>query len=124
MKVYVATGQDNDLHEVFVRRISEWNKKNGLKFGRLEIVSDIPEAQVVLAWYSIPIEKMTHPHDDTPPNERICCPGRDYSYLLARTADGFEILSRIIIEGYASPSQAENRGNTLRAEFFKRMKAR
>ena len=124
LKVYIATGKDIDLNKVFIRRISEWNKKNGQKFGHLEVVADISEAQVVLAWYSIRIEKMTHPPDDTPSDERICCPERGYSYLLVRTDDGFEMLSRIIIEGYTLPSEADSRGNTLRAEFFKRMKAR
>ncbi len=124
LKVFIATGLENDLYKVFVRRISEWNKKNGQKFGRVEVVSNIAEAQVVLAWYSIRIEKMTHPPDDTPSDERICCPERDYSYLLVRTDDGFAMLSRIIIEGYSLPSANESRGNSLRAEFFKRMKAR
>jgi hypothetical protein len=107
-----------------VRRIGEWNKKNGQKFGRLEVVSDITEAQVVLAWYSIRIERMTHPPDDRPYDERTCCPERSYSYLLVRTDDGFAMLRRIIIEGYSSPLVSERRGNALRAEFFKRMKAR
>lgn len=124
LKVFIATGSAKDLYQVFVRRINEWNKKNGQRFGRLEVVSDVSEAQVVLAWYSIRIEKMTHPPDDTPSEERVCCPERGYSYLLVRNEDGFAMLSRIIIEGYASPLSRENSGDTLRAEFFKRMKAR
>lgn len=124
LKVFIATGAEKDLYQVFVKRINEWNKKNGERFGRLEVVSDVSEAQVVLAWYSIRIEKMTHPPDDTPSDERICCPERGYSYLLVRNQDGFAMLSRIIIEGYPLPSSRESSGSTLRAEFFKRMKAR
>lgn len=124
LRVYIATGDDNDLNKVFVRRISEWNKKNELKFGHLEVVPEISQAQVVLAWYSVRIEKVTQPPDDTPSDQRICCPERNYSYLLVRTENGFEILSRIIIEGYSSPSEADSRGNSLRGELFKRMKAR
>jgi hypothetical protein len=124
LKVFIATGSERDIYQVFVRRIDEWNKKNGAKFGRLKVVSDVSEAQVVLAWYSIRIEKMTHPPDDTPYDERICCPERGYSYLLVRNGEGFAMLSRIIIEGYTLPSSTESSGNSLRAEFFKRMKAR
>ena len=124
LKVFIATGSERDIYQVFDRRIDEWDKKNGAKFGRLEVVSDVSEAQVVLAWYSIRIEKMTHPPDDTPSDERICCPERAYSYLLVRNGEEFAMLSRIIIEGYVLPSSRESSGNTLRAEFFKRMKAR
>src|SRR3712207_4020583 len=33
LKVFVATGAETDLHKVFLSRIKEWNKKNGLKHG-------------------------------------------------------------------------------------------
>lgn len=124
LKVFVATGQDKELNKVFVRRISEWNRKNGAKHGVVDVVPDISEAQIVLAWYSIPIEKVTHPPDDTPAEYRFCCPERGYSYLILRSSAGLEILKRIVIEGYSLPGSSDGRGGYLRDEFFKRLKAR
>jgi hypothetical protein len=124
LKVFVATGADTDLHKVFLSRINNWNKKNGLKHGSIEVVSNVSEAQVILAWYSVRIEKMAYPPDGNASAERICCPDRGYSYLLSQTPDGLEMLSRIIIDGYSRPEHSDRRGDTLRVEFFKRMKAR
>ncbi len=124
LMVFVATGTETDLYKVFLSRINEWNKKNGLKHGSIEVVSDISAAQVILVWYSEQIDKMSYPPDGNSSEERICCPQRAYAYLIVQTPDRLEMLSRIIGDGYYLPANSHNRGDTLRNVFFKKMKAR
>lgn len=122
LKVYVATGKDAALQKVILKRIDDWNKKNGAKFGSLEVVTDLSEAQVILAWYAVRIPSMTRPPFQT--QMALGPPERIHSYLLLRTADGLEILNRRVVEGYPDLMQSDQRGEMVRAELFKRMKAR
>ncbi len=124
LKVYVATGQDNALQKVFLKGFAEWNKKNGAKFGSLEVVADISEAQIIVAWYAVRLPLKSQPPPIFPMDMALGPPERSHSYLLLRTADGLEILSRRIVDGYPDLMQSDRRGEIVRAELFKRMKAR
>ena len=90
-------------------------RRKGQQYRLLEIVPSISEADVVLAWYETSIQ-------ERPISGRDCCSNRSYSYLILRTPTEFEILRRIIIEGFATAR--EHIGDTLRSEFFKKLKAR
>ena len=123
LRVYLAIGKDPKVRKGFVSRFDEWNRKNGVEFGSLEIVSNFSEADVALVWYSTTIDRVTRPPDDRSLSE-TCCPSRTFSYLIIRRSDKLEMLSRIIIEGYKLPGGIGQAGDSLRAEFFKRLKSR
>jgi hypothetical protein len=125
LKVYIATGQDMKVHNSFVKRIGKWNQKNGVRYEALEIVQNLSEADVILAWYSTDVEQRPRPYLMNPDVVNpMCCPKRYHSYLIVRKPEGLEILRRIIIEGYENPGEVERQGDTLRADFFKRLKMR
>src|SRR5262249_41829834 len=60
LRVFIATGLDLTVHENFVRRIDKWNKSgDAKKYGSLELVSDISQAQVILARYTLTDQSRT-----------------------------------------------------------------
>lgn len=49
IKVFVAVGLDSQTKANFVRWINRWNKSNTKKYPKMELVSEIAQADVVLA---------------------------------------------------------------------------
>ena len=45
LKVYLAIAYGN-VHEYFVESIDKWNQKNGNSYGKLEVVSDLNQADI------------------------------------------------------------------------------
>ena len=50
LKVYLAV-EDSESTDSLVERVNKWNKENGVKYGSIEIVSDVSKADVLLASY-------------------------------------------------------------------------
>ncbi len=119
IKVFIAVGQDQKIHNAFTKRMNEWSKKDGLKYGVIEIVSNVSDADVILARYAVRLNDVSPPSYTAP-----LIPMRSYSYLIIRKPDKLEMLWRMVLEGYYDVTDTERVGDVLRKEFFKRMKAR
>ena len=119
IRVFLAVGPDPKIQNTFTNRIAEWNKKDGLKYGRVELVSNLSDADVILARYEVRLNDMP-----APPSSMPLVAMRSYSYLIVRKPDKLEMLWRRVIEGYSDVSDKNRIGDVLRSEFFKRMKAR
>lgn len=57
LKICIATHQDQKAYSYFAKGIDKWNKGAGKKHGVLQIVTDISQADVVLARYAVPEER-------------------------------------------------------------------
>ena len=51
LKVYLAIDRPGDEKKYFEKRIKEWNEKDGAQYGKLEQVSDISQADIILAQF-------------------------------------------------------------------------
>src|SRR5262245_23022279 len=51
LKVFIATGLDLGVQKNFQKWLEDWNKKNGRKFGQVDVVPDVTQADVILARY-------------------------------------------------------------------------
>lgn len=51
LKVYLAIDRRGDEKKYFEKWVREWNEKNGDRYGRLEQVNDISQADIVLAQF-------------------------------------------------------------------------
>jgi len=143
LNVYIATGLDLGVRNNFTKWLDEWNKKDGRKYGTVEIVTDLTQADVILARYTLR-EKITDRTEtysnpvpatvyDPATNSTVTRPvPRTYSmsyslvptyaYVIARKPDGLEILWRYT--GQASVQETTDSGKQLRDDFFKMMKTR
>lgn len=119
IRVFLAVGADHKIQDVFTDRINHWNKKDGLKYGQVEVVSNLSDADTILARYEVRLNDMP-----VPPSSMPLVASRSYSYLIARKPDRLEMLWRRVIEGYSDVSDMSSVGDVLRSEFFKRMKVR
>jgi hypothetical protein len=127
----------------FTKWLDEWNKKDGRKYGIVEIITDIAQSDVILARYamrekvtertltsSVPVPatvydpatntSVTRPVPQTSSISYSLVPV--YAYVIARKATGLEILWRYA--GQTSVRETTNSGKDLRDDFFKMMKAR
>ncbi len=126
LRVFIAVGSNQKIQNAFTRGINQWNKKDGLRYGVIEVVSHLSDADVILARYEVRLNPRPHSLDTFPP----IVPTLSYLYLIARKPDKLEILWRKIIDGaavveeYADANYYENVGDILRRELFRRMKER
>jgi hypothetical protein len=117
--LFLAVGPDRKIQNTFTKRINDWNRREGVKYGMVELVSNLSDADIVMARYEVRLNGMP-----PPPSSMPLVATRSYSYLIARRPDKLEMLWRRVIEGYSDVSDTNRIGDVLRAEFFKRMKAR
>ncbi len=112
LKVHIAMGLDMQVRDNFLRWIEKWNKSgDAKKYGSLEVVSEISEADIVLARYtlneSVRTETASRPSVgtvyDPASNKVISRPAQQtysystvpvFAYVLRRNNTDFEILSR------------------------------
>ncbi len=143
LKVYIATGLDLGVRGNFREWINEWNKKNGKKYGTVEIVSDMQQADIILARYTVrekitdrtetntvpipatvydPATKsiITRPVPRTYSTSYSLMPV--YAYIISRKSDGLEILWRYT--GEVGVEETTESGKQLRDDFFILMKNR
>lgn len=138
LKIYLAAEQDKTAYARFLKWTDKWNRNEGARHGSLHIVSDLSQADIVLARFhvreSAPRPRTTisvgRVHDPTRDRNasspkistRTYTPTAEYSYLLKRSADVLTILhgdvDRTYIQDYSDPD-----GDLLR-ELETRMKKR
>jgi hypothetical protein len=140
LKVYIATGLDAFIHTRFLDWIESWNKKGeGKKYGHLEAVADITQADVVLSRYTLAEQAHSSTYS-VPGSATVYDPSKNatvtapitrvysyetvplYAYILRRTPTGFEILYRDVTRTY--PGEFKSAGYNLRDEFKRLMKQR
>lgn len=139
MKVYIATGLDIGVRGNFKEWISKWNRKEGKKYGALQVVPDLSTADVILSRYTLRDEVTTGTNTDITnrsvhewPSGRIArvpVPKTYsynqvpvYAYVIEKKSESYEILWR-----YASSTSVEERrdsGKQLWEDFQHMIKAR
>ena len=118
MHVFVVVGTDPKTQKAFAKQFADWNQKNGSKYGTVEQVRNLSDAEVVLVRHDVRL-------NGPPPSYSLpLVPIRSYSYLIVRRPDKLEILWRTVFEGYSDVTDTESFGGAVRREFFKRMKSR
>jgi hypothetical protein len=134
LKVYVATSNSDPTYKYFVESFDKWNKKDGRSYGPIQAVSDLSQADVILALYrvreggtlssnptaggQIPGVVLTSPNTGRPPL-RQSLPDTLYSYLITRKNDAFEIIYRDVV-----PLSHPDPETRVLNELKKRMKKR
>jgi hypothetical protein len=118
MHVFVVAGTDPKTRKAFAKAFAEWNHKNGLKYGTVEPVLNLSDADVVLVRHYVRL-------NGPPPSYSLpLVPTRSYTYLIVRRTGKLQILWRTVFEGYSDVTNTESFGSAVRREFFKRMKSR
>ncbi len=138
LKVYLATGLDMKVRDNFVRWMEKWNKSgDAKKYGLLEVVSDISQADIVLARYTLNEKSRTETASrpsvgtvyDPATSSVISRPTqRTYSYstvpvfayVLRRNETDFEVLSRY--SESAELGENKSSGEKLWDDFRKLLK--
>jgi hypothetical protein len=140
LRLYVATGLDMKIRDSFNEWIEKWNKgDDGKKYGMIEPVADITQADVILSRYTVQESVATGTYSVTLP-ATVYDPATNtlkttavpktysyntvpaYLYLLTKKGDGLEIQWREVSR--TSPRETKRSGNPLREQFKKMMKAR
>ncbi len=85
LKVYLYTGGSVKVERAFRREIEEWNTKDSQRYGRLEIVGDLTQAELILARYV----EFASAVEAWPIR---LAPG--YSYLVLLKPDGLKVIYR------------------------------
>jgi len=111
LKVYIATTKGDPTYWFFVESFDKWNKKDGLSYGQIQVVSDLTQSDVILVLYrsrervphssttgagSIPGRTVSGPLLARPPLSESL-PDTQYSYLITRKSDAFEIAYRDVV---------------------------
>lgn len=121
LNVYIAAGFDIDVRKRTVDRINNWNKNDAKKHGALTVVTELSQADVVLAQYSDrehPITLVGGTAGRT--SSATFIPGT--SYIIVPKGQGYEVLWR-----YQGKSLEHGRGvpgQTMRDHFFDLLKKR
>lgn len=133
--VGLATGLDTKVRDNLTRWTDEWNRKEGAKQGRLTLVADLGEAQVVLVRLldedkaKATTQTFVTPGTGPPSGSGTVRPRRSsftvyqapvYSYVLAAVPGGFEIVWREA--GRAPVDQTDGSGRELWDAFRKLLK--
>ena len=127
LKVYLAIAYGN-IQEYFVEWIDKWNQKNGNSYGKLEIVSDLKQADisVVVAReadtmvVALPAGLLNGASDNKGAWVQAT------SYLVAKDSEGLKVLwTRILpVFNYSNTEASPKSFEVVMAELEKRMKAR
>lgn|SRR6266404_4503239 len=123
LKVYIAAGFDMDVRKRTVERIDEWNKKEAKKYGSLTVVTELSQADVILAQFSDkehPISKVSG--NEKQVNTTTYIPGN--SYIIVPKGNGYEVLWRYQGKWRESGIGRGVAGQTMRDHFFDMLKHR
>jgi hypothetical protein len=131
-QVGLATGLDTKVRDNLTRWTDEWNRKDGAKAGRLTLVEDLGEAQVVLVRLldedkaKSTTQTFVTPSADPPRSTGTTRPRHSsftvyqapvHSYVLAAVPGGFEIVWRQV--GVAPIDQTDSSGREVWDAFRK-----
>ena len=127
LKVFLAIAYGN-VHQHLVEWIDKWNQKNGDRYGKLEIVSDVEQADIFIvtargADTGVAVIPVTIGRDGTTIEGRW---SHATSYLVVKDAGRLKLLWTGVGPVFSSPgSEFSNKTNELvTAELEKRMKAK
>lgn len=133
LRIGLATGLDTRVRDNLTRWTDEWNRKEGAKQGRLTIVDDLAEAQVVLARLldedKARATTQTFTAAEPPTGTGTSRSRRSsftvyqapvHSYVLAAAEGGFEIVWRQA--GIAPVDQTDGSGREVWDAFRKLLK--
>lgn len=127
LKVYLASAYKN-VHEYFVESINEWNQKNGNSYGRLEVVSDLEQADVsvVVARESDTMVAVIPAGSVDGTRNSKSGWYEATSYLVVKDSGGLKVLwTRIVhVLMYSDLDASPRSFEVVMAELGKRMKAR
>jgi hypothetical protein len=127
LKVYLAIAYGN-VHEYFVESIDKWNQKNGNSYGKLEVVSDLKQADisVVVAREAdtLVVVLPAGPFNGT--NDTKGAWSQATSYLVIKESEGLKVLwTRVVpVFNYSNTEASPKSFEVVMAELEKRMKAR
>jgi len=123
LKVYIAAGFDMDVQKRTVERIDEWNKKDAKKYGALTVVTELSQADVILAHYSDRDRPISRVHgNDKTVNTTTYIPGN--SYIIVPKGQGYAVLWRYQGKWRESGAARGVPGQTMRDHFFDMLKHR
>lgn len=127
LKVYLSLAYGN-VHEYFVESIEKWNQKNGNSYGKLEIVSDLKQADISVV-VAREADTMVTVLPAGPFNGNSDSKAAWYqatSYLVVKDSGSLKILwTRVVHVLMYSDTEASPRSfEVVMAELGKRMKAR
>jgi len=118
LKVFVLVPRQSDVWSNFLEWVEEWNRTEGEKYGRVEVVSDASRADVILARFLTPFKtsKYSPPREErstvmipAEPRLRASMPpvadvpqavpsvshsAKVYAYIAARDGEGLKLLWR------------------------------
>jgi hypothetical protein len=127
LKVYLAIAYGN-VHEYFVESIDKWNQKNGNSYGKLEVVSDLKQADISVVVAREADTMVTvlpaGPVNGSTGNMGVW--GQATSYLVVKDSGGVKVLwTRIVpVFNYSNTEASPKTFEVVMAELAKRMKAR
>jgi len=127
LRVHIITGTDQKVRDSFIKAIDKWNRKDGQKYGLLEAVPAVSQADLVLV--RIVDRKRGTPDQSGSGTDGS---GRELSYyerghapmygsIIARTQDGLKILVRYT---GAAPISDDSSDYLVRVKLFDLMKKR
>jgi hypothetical protein len=139
LKVYLVIGKDAKADGRLARWIDKWNQDEGRRLGRLEVVSDLAQADVIMARHvvrgdvsaqrrsSIGIGPARNPDTDSISTRPVVTNGQYfhrplYSYLIVRTPDALAVVYRHVDRGH--PDDRSEPDGRLIDELKKKLKAR
>ena len=127
LKVYLGIAYGN-VHESFLEWIDKWNQKNGNSYGKLEVVSDLKQADIsVVVAREADTMVLALPagaFDGTNANKGAWVQAT--SYLVVKDSEGLKVLwTRILpVFNYSNTEGSPKSFEVVLAELEKRMKAR
>jgi len=139
LNVFIAVGLDVGVRGNFSRWLAEWNKKDGKRHGLVSLVSEISQAQVILARYALRDRVTTETNTRVVPGVAIDpSTGQTvtrpvprtssysvvpvYAYVISRNPAGLEIIWRYVGQDYVA--ETKRSGQKLRDDCFTLMKSR
>jgi len=135
LNVFIAVGLDVGVRGNFSRWLAEWNKKDGKRHGLVNLVSEISQAQVILARYALRDRVQTDTRvvpgvaidpttgqTVTRPVPRTYSVVPVYAYVISRNPAGLEIIWRYVGQDYVAETKSS--GKKLRDDFLTLMKSR
>jgi hypothetical protein len=139
LRVYLATGKDGETNKRIAKWIDKWNQHAGQRFGKLQVVLDLSQADIILARDVVRGDLAVQPRTTVgiwskrnPETDRIATKPRidtrpyihrsRYSYLLVRTPDALSVVYRLGDRGH--PDDNADPDGSLIDELERKMKTR
>jgi hypothetical protein len=123
LKVYLALGLDMEVRKLTIERIDDWNKHDAQKYGALNIVSELSQADVILIHFSDrdrAYSKVRGTEGNIHTTTYI--PGN--SYIIVPKGNGYEVLWRYQGKSIERKHGPGVPGQTMRDHFFDMLKHR